>query len=172
MQTPDVGIRRRTIVIGPSTSAGTPIEASYLQECSPNVALVRVLDRVVALLAALEARPSTESPLVACHALLDAQEGGVLTIGEDEMLVMAVLTQSPSLAGRLMWRIGALTGRLAQEFARRMGLEEADLRSQLLATSVMAAISASIRTWMQDPTGPSPDQLLRCALTDLAMGLG
>lgn len=154
-----------------SDATRTRDEAAFLRDYSAKVALVRVMARVNALLAALEARPDTEGPLEACQALVEADEGQVLTVGADEMLVMGLMADSPSLAGRLMWKIQGETGRLAVEFGRRLGLPHTELRPQLMATSVVGAFNAALQTWLSAPCRHSPDDLMRQALAHMAEGI-
>jgi hypothetical protein len=157
-------------------ASSNPVDPLVLQDAlrdrSAKEALVRVIARVDALLAALEARPDNEGPLEACQALLESDEGQVLTVGTDEMLVIGLIDQSPSLAGRLLWKTQAVTGRLARELGRRMGLPPTDLRSQLVAANVVAAFNASVAAWLSDPSGPPVDQLMGRALAHTADGAG
>lgn len=143
-----------------------------MRDHSATSALQSVLARIDALLTALEARPDTEGPLEACRAVIDADEGQVLAMGSDEMLVMDLLAGNPSLAGRAFWKMQAVTGRLTLEFRRRMGLAHTDLQPQLLAAGVVAAAHAAVSAWLSNPSGPSDDEHIRQGLAHLADGLG
>lgn len=151
------------------SAEGTP--DAFVRADAAGVALAGVVARFESLLTALEARPGTEGPLEACAALIESDEGQVLTVGADEQLVLDLLSESPSLAGRLLWKVEAVMDRLAVDFGRRLGVPHTDLRPQLLASCVVAALNAALNSWLSSPSGPTLDELARRALADLAGGL-
>lgn len=146
-------------------------QAAFFRAYTAEAALVGVVARVDSLLSALEARPETEGPLQAFTALLAADEGEVLTVGDEERRVLELIAESPSLAGRFLWKVEAIIARMALEFGRRMSLPHTDLRPQLLAAGVVAALNAALLTWFSEPSSSSLDELSRQALAHLAEGV-
>jgi hypothetical protein len=156
----------------PTRSGVDAVADTFLRDGTALAALAGVAARVDALVTSLEARPCTEGPLEALAAVIDSDEGQVLTVGPDEELALGLIRTSPSLAGRVLWKAEAVIDRLARDFGRREGLRHTDLRPQLLAAGVAAALNAALRSWSPSPPGPSVDELTRRALAQLADGLG
>jgi len=94
----------------------------------------------------------------------------VLVPGPQEVVVVGLMAQSSSLSGYFFGKMTAVTGRMAVEFGRRMGVPHTDLRPQLLASSVMGALNAVLMTWLSDP-GTSTAELTRQAFAHLAHGM-
>ena len=135
------------------------------------VALVDVMARIDAFIAGLEGRPDREGPLAACRALVDTPAGAGLTPGPDEMVVAGLIAVNPSLSGDFFWQMTKVTGRLAIEFCRRMGVGHTDLRPQLLASAVVGSLNAVLVTWLADPVATNPQELSRQAFAALGDGM-
>jgi len=135
------------------------------------VALVDVMARINAVISGLEGRPDGEGPLAACQALVDTPEGAGLTPGADEIVVAGLIAVNPSVSGYFFWQMTKVTGRLAIEFCRRMGVGHTDLRPQLLASAVVGSLNAVLVTWLADPLTTDPQELTRRAFAALADGM-
>lgn len=135
------------------------------------VALVDVMARIDAVIAGLEGRPDREGPLAACRALVDTPAGAGLTPGADEIVVAGLIAVNPSLSGYFFWQMTKVTGRLALEFCRRMGVGHTDLRPQLLASAVVGSLNAVLVTWLADPVATDPQELTRQAFVALGDGM-
>ena len=134
------------------------------------VALVDVMARIDAVITGLERRPNDEA-LAACQALVDTPAGAGLTPGPNEIVVAGLISLNPSLSGHFFWQISQVTGRLALEFCRRMGVGHTDLRPHLLASAVVGALNAVLVTWLADPAGTDPRELSRQAFQALGDGM-
>jgi AcrR family transcriptional regulator len=128
-------------------------EATFFRHFSSkeDVALVDLLARVDRLIAALEARPDDEGPLAACRALVDTPVGLGMRPGPDELLVMGLVAQDPSLSGHFFRQMAMVVERLAAEFGRRMGVAATELRPRLLASAVIGSLQAVLLTWLSHP---------------------
>lgn len=135
------------------------------------VVLVDVMARIDAVVTGLEQRPDDEGPLAACRALVDTPEGAGLTPGPNEVVVAGLIALNPSVSGHFFWQISQMSGRLALEFCRRMGVGHTDLRPQLLAGAVVSALNAVLITWMADPAGTDTRELSRQAFRALGEGM-
>lgn len=134
------------------------------------VALVGLMSRIEGALEALVQRPVEESPLQACMAIQDTPGALGLVPRADEAFTVQLLVANPSLTGYFFWQINQVTGKLADEFARRLGTESTALRPQLLASAVIGALDAVLRVWLADPT-TSPAAMTAEAFHLLADGL-
>lgn len=152
----------------PGRDAG---ETRFFRSYRAAAALIDRLADFDAMLAALEARPAAEGPLEACRALTETPVVDELALGPDDVQALHLLSDHPSLSGHFFWKMQAFAGRMAVEFGRRLGVPHTDLRPQLLAASVMAALNAALTTWLSDPEGTPVDELMRRALAHLGEGL-
>ena len=148
-------------------------EATFFRYFSSKeeVALVALMSRIDAVLDALAARPEGELPLEACLGVMDTPDGLGLVPGQEEILTIQLLMQSPSLTGHFFWKVTQITDRLAAEFARRLGVADSSIEAQLLATAVIAVLNAVLRAWIADPSGSNPFEATRSAFLALAHGL-
>jgi AcrR family transcriptional regulator len=146
-------------------------EATFFRYFSSKeeVALVDLMSRIESALDTLAARPVEESPLTACLAMADTEGALGLVPRPGEALTVQLVVANPSLSGYFFWQITQVTGRLAAEFARRLGSEPNAFEPQLLASSVIAVMDAVLRTWLTDPT-ISPRTLAVDGFTRLANG--
>ena len=82
-----------------------------------------------------------------------------------------LIAVNPSVSGYFFWQMTKVTGRLAIEFCRRMGVGHTDLRPQLLASAVVGSLNAVLVTWLADPLTTNPQELTRRAFAALADGM-
>jgi len=134
------------------------------------VALVGLMSRIESALTALSERPDDEPPLAACLAIMGSPGALGLVPGPDEIVTVQLLASNPSLTGYFFWQITQVTGRLAADFARRLGVEGTSLEPQLLASAVIGALDAVLRVWLTDPS-TSPAEMTSRAFRLLAAGL-
>jgi AcrR family transcriptional regulator len=148
-------------------------EATFFRYFSSKeeVALLGLMSRIDSAIEALIARPVEESPLEACMAVQRMPGAGLGFVPRaDEAFTVRLLVENSSLTGYFFWQINQVTGRLADEFGRRLDLPPHSLRPQLLASAVVGALDAVLRVWLTDPKA-SPKKLTAEAFKLLADGL-
>jgi TetR/AcrR family transcriptional regulator, regulator of mycofactocin system len=155
------------------TEAADVSEATFFRYFSSkeDVVLVGLMNPMDAVLDALAARPDDEKPLAACLAVMETPDALGLVPGKTEIAAIQLLAQSRTLTGQFFWRMTQVSGRLVKEFARRLDTSEGDLEPQLLASSVIGALSAVLQAWLANPTTTNPFQMTREAFLSLARGL-
>jgi len=160
--------------VGDIAEAADVSEATFFRyfASKEDLALTGIKGRVDEVVAELEARPVGEPPLVACLAVLESSGGIGLVPAGDQLLEIQLLVGDPGLAGHFFWHVTTVTGRLADDFARRLGTSPDDLAPRLLANAVIGALNAVLQVWMADPLGADPWALTRRALHDLGAGFG
>ena len=135
------------------------------------VALEGIRQRGEAIVAAVCARPDDESPIDACLAVnVDEAMQRHLVTAED-LPGLELLRETPELASNAHLMLGRTVTQLAEEFARRLGRDTANIEIRVQAHAVIAASIAALEVWIEDPAGSDPQRLAHQALTRLRDGL-
>jgi len=135
------------------------------------VALEGIRQRAEAITAAVYARPASESPIDACLAENRSDEMPRRRIKEADLPGLELLSNTPELASKAHRMLGQIVSELAEDFARRLGLDASSLEVRLQAHAVLAASTAALEVWIKDPVGSDLQKLLEQALVRLQSGL-
>lgn len=127
------------------------------------VALEGIRQRAEAILAAVRARPRSESPIDACLAVNRSERV--------ELPGLELLSKTPELASKAHLMLSRIVSKLAADFAQRLGQDAASLEVRLQAHAVIAASAAALEIWIEDPLGTDPQQLSQQALMIIRGGL-
>ena len=146
-------------------------EATFFRYFSSKeeVALVRLMSQIDAAIDALTARPVEEKPIEACLAVMSTPSGLELVPEAAEMFTVRLIVENASVSGYFFWHINQVTGRLAEDFGRRLGVEPHTLHPQLQASAVIGALHSVLRVWLADPK-TSPWEMAAAAFRALGEG--
>ena len=134
------------------------------------VALEGVRRRAEAIVAAVRARPVSESPIDACLAVNASGEALRFRLEEADLPGLELLGKTPELASKANLMIRRIVSQLAEEFARRLDQDVSGLDVRVQAHAVIAASIAALEVWIQDPRGSDPRLLSTQALMRLRRG--
>lgn len=134
------------------------------------VALEGVRRRAEAIVAAVRARPVSESPIDACLAVNASGEALRFRLEEADLPGLELLGKTPELASKANLMISKIVSQLAEEFARRLDQDVSGLDVRVQAHAVIAASIAALEVWIQDPRGSDARSLSTQALMRLRRG--
>jgi AcrR family transcriptional regulator len=124
-------------------------------------------DRFARAAQALRDRPATEPVADSLAEVFAAQHQAAAQLDSERMAPIRMLMASPALQGEVLKIMVAAEGPLAEVIAERTGADpRADLRPQVLAAAVIAAVQAAIAFWGTG-NGSLPD-LIRQAVRQVA----
>jgi len=135
------------------------------------VALAPMIDGIDAAIDAVIGRPAHELPLTACRAIAKIAESAGLVPTADVIADIEVIRGSTELSTGLLRVFDVASERLAEDFARRLGVPVGDPLARQTAAAVMGTVMSVFRCWMDDPSGVDRSTLLREGFDRLADGL-
>ena len=135
------------------------------------VALEGLRQRAEAIVAAVGGRPIEESPIDACLAVNREASKLRLRLEEDDLPGLEFLSETPELASKAHLILRRIITQLAEEFARRLGLDASSLEVKLQTHVVLSASIAALEVWIADPANSDPQQLSQQALIRIRDGL-
>ena len=107
------------------------------------VALEGIRQRAEAIVAAVRARPASESPIEACLAANRSDAMPRHRIKEADLPGVELLGNTPELAPTAHRMLGRIVSELAEDFGRRLDQDPASLEVRLQAHAVLAASTAT-----------------------------
>lgn len=135
------------------------------------VALAPLAEGIAAVIDAVVARPAREQPLAACTAVARIARDAGLVPPASSLADLEVVRTTPDLVPGVLRIFDAATDRLAEDVARRLGVEPTDPVARQTAAAVMGTMLAVFRSWMDDPTGVDPAALAAEGFARLRAGL-
>ena len=135
------------------------------------VALEGVRQRAEAIVAAVRARPASESPIEACLAANRSDEMPRHRLKEADLPGLELMSKTPELASKAHHMLDQIVTELAKDFARRLDQDASSLEVRLQAHAVLAASTAALEVWIEDPVGSDLQKLSEQALMRLQRGL-
>jgi AcrR family transcriptional regulator len=128
--------------------------------------------RAARVVAALDARPATETPLEALRAALLAEFDDFDARRAELCAKLAVIEHNPSLRPRFQAEFTVMERGLAEAIARRTGLDpDHDLYPRLLAAIAGTTMRACVAQWREGGSTGTPRSLVNAAFDALAAGL-
>jgi AcrR family transcriptional regulator len=135
------------------------------------VALEGIRQRAAAIMAAVRARPASESPIEACLAANRGDEMPRHRLKEADLPGLELMSKTPELASKARHMLDQIVFELAENFARRLDQNSSSLEVRLQAHAVLAASTAALEVWIEDPVGSDLQKLSEQALMRLQRGL-
>ncbi len=135
------------------------------------VALEGIRQTAEAIVAAVRARPVSESPIDACLAVNRSDEMPRHRLKTEDLPGLELLGKTPELASKGHLMLSQIVADLAADFARRLDEDASTLAVRLQAHAVIAASMAALEVWIEDPVGSDPQRLSEQALLKLRSGL-
>jgi AcrR family transcriptional regulator len=135
------------------------------------VALAPLAEGIEAVIDAVVDRPASEQPLAACTAVAHLARDAGLVPPASSLTDLEVIRTTPELGPVVLRIFDDATERLADDFARRLGLAASDPVTRQTASAVMGTMLAVFRSWMEDPSGVDPATLAADGFARLRHGL-
>jgi len=135
------------------------------------VALEGIRQRAEAIVAAIRERPVTESPIDACLAVNRSDELLRHRLKQADLPGLELFRKTPELASNAHLMFSQIVSELAEDFARRLDQDASSLEVRLQVHAIIAASTAALEVWIEDPAGADPQKLSEQALSRLRHGL-
>jgi AcrR family transcriptional regulator len=134
------------------------------------VALEGVRRRAEAIVAAVRERPVSESPIDACLAVNRSGQLPRHRLERADLPGLELFRKTPELASRAHLMFSQIASDLAADFSCRLDQDASSLEVRLQAHAVIAASTAALEVWIEDPVGSDPQKLSEQALMRLRRG--
>jgi AcrR family transcriptional regulator len=125
-----------------------------------------------ALLGGLTARPDDVAPLDALRAAVQSATGSVAASASDWQVRQRLFREHPHLAARHASSFGEVERAMAEEVARRTGLDpDRDVYPALITGAAITAVRAALSTWQAEDRRRPLSAVVDEAFDHLAAGL-
>jgi AcrR family transcriptional regulator len=128
-------------------------------------------DATAELIAALEARPASETAITSLRHAARVVAARELEDPDATRLILRLVTENAHLADTYLGLLGHIEAAVVQWAAHRLGTSADHLKPRLLAAAAIAARRAAVDTWLDRGGVDDLQDLLDEALLQLASGL-